>query len=262
MEESIQENTVITLPNGTTFPRKVYSAYTVDELKEVIGCCRNYKEVLDLLKISKTYHYSLKKFVKDNTIDISHFSVAKPNTLENQLIKDSKGLSGVRLRKYLLKKKIVENKCSVCNCLPVWNNKPLTLQVDHINGNHFDNRIENLRLICPNCHSQTDTYTGRNVAKYEKKMCVVCNTKELKSNNISGKCAKCINQEKSVGKCSECNTNDRHRTYLKCKDCLKKPQERKKCKACNREIIKSTNTSDYHMRCHKGVDKNTETQVP
>ena len=55
-------------------------------------------------------------------------------------------------------------KCSVCNCSS-WNNKPLTLELDHITGNRQDESRENLRLICTNCHSQTDTYKGKNVKK-------------------------------------------------------------------------------------------------
>lgn len=52
----------------------------------------------------------------------------------------------------------------VCECCGIseWNSKEITLQVDHINGLANDNSLENLRLICPNCHSQSDTFSGRN----------------------------------------------------------------------------------------------------
>lgn len=52
--------------------------------------------------------------------------------------------------------------CAQCGLLPIWRGGELTLQIDHINGVGWDDRFENLRFLCPNCHSQTDTYCGRN----------------------------------------------------------------------------------------------------
>lgn len=54
------------------------------------------------------------------------------------------------------------NKCSECGISNIWNNKELKLQLDHIDGDRQNNSINNLRLLCPNCHSQTETYAGRN----------------------------------------------------------------------------------------------------
>ena len=55
-----------------------------------------------------------------------------------------------------------DGKCAICGCLPVHNNKPLNFIIDHINGDASDNRRENLRMICPNCDSQLDTFKSKN----------------------------------------------------------------------------------------------------
>ena|SRR5271154_6721323 len=65
------------------------------------------------------------------------------------------------LKKRLIENNLLKNECYVCGMGPEWNGKPLSLQIDHINGVSNDNRLENLRMLCPNCHSQTETYAGK-----------------------------------------------------------------------------------------------------
>src|SRR5690606_41641600 len=55
------------------------------------------------------------------------------------------------------------DQCAICGIPPEWNGQPLTFQVDHIDGNREHDDLSNKRLLCPNCHSQTDTYAGRNI---------------------------------------------------------------------------------------------------
>ena len=62
------------------------------------------------------------------------------------------------IRRYLLEQ---NNCCSECG-ITEWNGKPIVLEVDHIDGHHYNNNISNLRLLCPNCHSQTPTYKSKN----------------------------------------------------------------------------------------------------
>ena len=62
----------------------------------------------------------------------------------------------------LINENRLEYKCAECGNRGEWLGKPLSLQLDHINGKNNDHRIENLRFLCPNCHTQTDTYSGKN----------------------------------------------------------------------------------------------------
>lgn len=65
------------------------------------------------------------------------------------------------LKRRLLKEGLIENKCHICELDSTWNNKPLVLHLDHIDGNPRNHKRNNLRMLCPNCHSQTLTYAGR-----------------------------------------------------------------------------------------------------
>lgn len=66
-----------------------------------------------------------------------------------------------KLKYRLIKEKILKEECNICG-ISEWNNKSLTLHLDHEDGNSHNHALSNLRLLCPNCHSQTDTYCGRN----------------------------------------------------------------------------------------------------
>jgi hypothetical protein len=67
----------------------------------------------------------------------------------------------LKLKKRLLKEGLKENKCDICG-ITEWNNKELSMQLDHIDGDSHNHKFDNLRMICPNCHSQTHTYCGKN----------------------------------------------------------------------------------------------------
>jgi len=116
-------------------------------------------------------YVSLKARLQFDGIDYSHIALGlghnkgkrssrKSSPLEDILVIDST-LNRSNLKKRLIKEGLLENKCAICGQLPEWNGKPLSLQIDHINGVCNDNRIENLRILCPHCHSQTDTFGGR-----------------------------------------------------------------------------------------------------
>ena len=69
-----------------------------------------------------------------------------------------------KLKLRLIKDCILEYKCAICE-IDTWKGKILNLELDHIDGNRLNHRLENLRLICPNCHSQTSTYRAKNRVK-------------------------------------------------------------------------------------------------
>ncbi|HJU55368.1 MAG TPA: HNH endonuclease [Pyrinomonadaceae bacterium] len=86
--------------------------------------------------------------------------------LSEILVQHSAYTNITRLKIRLLREGFLEAKCYGRDCgLTDWHGKPLSLQLDHINGDNLDHRIENLRLLCPNCHSQTETFAGKNKRK-------------------------------------------------------------------------------------------------
>jgi hypothetical protein len=101
-------------------------------------------------------------------IDTSHFAPPRKLSPEGGArraglslgSRDDGRVAGERLRRELLRIGRAE-RCAMCGTGPEWNGRPLTLEVDHASGEWWDNRPENLRLLCPNCHAVTDTYRGR-----------------------------------------------------------------------------------------------------
>lgn len=67
-----------------------------------------------------------------------------------------------KLKHRLYEGSIKKRQCEICNLANIWNGKNIEHHLDHINGNSRDHRLENLRILCPNCHSQTDSYCGKN----------------------------------------------------------------------------------------------------
>lgn len=106
-------------------------------------------------------------------------------SLDQILVKDST-FSRTVLKKRLLEIGMLKNECSKCNLKGSWNGEPIVMVLDHINGVNNDHRIKNLRMLCPNCNSQTDTFAG----KCHKKMynCKICGKEILKNSKCCVKC--------------------------------------------------------------------------
>jgi len=110
----------------------------------------------------------------------------------DELLVNGKYRSTSSLRLRLIKDKVLNNVCYECGLLPEWNGKSLSLHLDHINGDSSDNRIDNLRILCPNCHSQTETYCGSKKKKERHAYKFVCsNCKGSKKSSKSRLCFTC-----------------------------------------------------------------------
>ncbi|MFD7858286.1 HNH endonuclease signature motif containing protein [Streptomyces microflavus] len=146
--------------------------WTKEVLQAAVVSSTNMCEVLRHLGIEVVggQHTHISRRVKALGIDTSHFS-APPRTgdvrrrhPEELLVDQSQNLArripGERLKRAMIALGAAE-RCALCGTGRTWRERPLPLEVDHIDGNWRSNRPENLRFLCPNCHSTTDTYRGR-----------------------------------------------------------------------------------------------------
>lgn len=132
------------------------NAYSIAEV------CRN----LNLKPVGGNYK-TIHKYCKLYDIDLSHLTgqdwKANSNLVKcknsdslEKMLQENTDVHSSHLREKLIASQLKTNVCEVCGCGDSWQNKPITLQLHHVNGDHFDNRIENLRILCPNCHSQAE----------------------------------------------------------------------------------------------------------
>jgi 5-methylcytosine-specific restriction endonuclease McrA len=143
----------------------------------IIKNSKSISEVLRKLemRIAGGNSLTIKKYIEKYNINLEHFDIDELRVknlrkyldgvkipIEEILIEGSTYNNGTHLKRRILDDKLIEYKCVDCSNIGEWNGKSITLQLDHINGINDDNRLENLRFMCPNCHSQTETYAGKN----------------------------------------------------------------------------------------------------
>ncbi|MGF0176175.1 HNH endonuclease signature motif containing protein [Streptomyces sp. Marseille-Q5077] len=146
--------------------------WTREILQAAVSASTNMCEVLRHLGLEVVggHHTHISRRIKEFAIDTSHFQVPtrrgkpwRPRTPEGLLVEqtvDARRIPSDRL-KWAMTMVGVPERCALCGADAVWRGHPLPLEVDHIDGNWRDNRIGNLRFLCPNCHSTTDNYRGR-----------------------------------------------------------------------------------------------------
>lgn len=155
----------------------------------------------------KTFHMRVKQL----QLDLSHFlgqghlkgkkhSWGNKISLQELLVKDSKRVLFSNQKSRIIDAGLLVNECAGCKLKDSWNGKKIVLHLDHINGDHFDHRIENLRFLCPNCHSQTETYCSsvrndsfKETKKHPAKIssmpkCALCSVQLKKRNKYCATC--------------------------------------------------------------------------
>ena len=166
---------------------RIMDQYTKEQLQEIVSNNYSCTQCLKILGYSAVSGDTLKAFrqkLQDLNISIEHFTAtgvepgAKkiiknkiPNPYEVLFIKDS-AYTQSTLRRYY-SEKFPPERCAICGSLPIWLNKPLTFILDHINGINNDNRIDNLRWVCPNCNSQLPTTGAKNIIRHIN-TCIDC----------------------------------------------------------------------------------------
>jgi hypothetical protein len=157
-----------------------------------------------------------KKRAKKLGVDVSHFTGQghlkgktfvsnKRIPLDQILIQDSERVLRSTFKQRIIEEGLLEEKCATCGLGTIWCGKVIVLQVDHINGDCLDHRIENLRLLCPNCHSQTETFCSRSIGDSTKTERIhgVARPQKEKVQYFCSKCGKEIKRSDSET-CAEC----------------------------------------------------------
>ena len=175
----------------------ILSNYSDEEFTKIVSESVSYKDCLFQLGYN-SYSGStvslLKERIKKLNLSTEHFLIKTPvERNENNIFIENSTADQKTLRRWYKNGEYTEYKCSICGQEPIWTGKELTLILDHINGIHNDDRLENLHWVCPNCNYQLDTTNGKNKKHKEHKInyCIDCGAPISKS---AQRCLKCSNK--------------------------------------------------------------------
>jgi transposase-like protein len=162
--------------------------YTEVEAREAIAVSRSYSEALRRLgmRAAGGNHRTIRRYAEEVwRIPVDHFDPdavrraplgRPPTTLADVLVECSTYPRG-RLKERLFAEGLKERRCELCGQGELWHGRRMALILDHVNGVHDDNRLENLRVVCANCNATLDTHCGRNnpLSRTEQ-ACLRCGT--------------------------------------------------------------------------------------
>jgi hypothetical protein len=137
--------------------------------KQIIDACKNSLSMSQAASKVKMHFNTFKRRAVKLGCYVTNQSgvgVSKPSGTKILLSEILRGehpqYQTFKLKNRLLEEGVMQNECTVCS-IREWNNKPLTMELDHIDGDRTNHKLSNLRLLCPNCHAQTDTYRAKNI---------------------------------------------------------------------------------------------------
>jgi transposase-like protein len=160
-------------------------SFTESELRRAVATSRSYSEALRKIHLRPAggNHRTIKKYVAIWNISTEHFdpdairreSLYRPPTPLAELLVEHSTYHRGHLKRRLLAEGIKQPRCELCGQDEIWRGRPLALILDHINGVPDDNRLENLRIVCPNCAATFETHCGRkNRSSVVERQCLRC----------------------------------------------------------------------------------------
>lgn len=186
--------------------RSVLWKPSIEEMTKIV---KDHKSLAEILRYFGLHdgagnYQTLKNRLREDNIDHSHIKLglnsnagkvsSQRKNIHEYLVVMDKRIKLTKIKQRLFKEGLKKELCEKCGQGPDWNGEFLSLQIDHINGDSSDNRLENLRILCPNCHSQTPTFSGKLNKKHYN--CERCHAATKGHSNVCKECSLVIQPTK------------------------------------------------------------------